>query len=133
MVEMGGFDETFAFGWPYEDVEFFTRLAKAGRRTYFIPDARIIMQPFPGSNPDILSDEDMLGLRCRQSRSMAAIFARHEAWALLVMMISHLLAAVVDVFASRLPRNAPFQIAGELIAGVRAGVRPAARRFGEIR
>ena len=75
----------------------------------------------------------MLGLRCRQSRSMAAIFARHEAWALLVMMISHLLAAVVDVFASRLPRNAPFQIAGELIAGVRAGVRPAARQFGEIR
>lgn len=133
-LKLGGFDETFESGWPYEDVEFFTRLAKAGGRTFFVPDARIILSRVNSRDEMNLSPEDLLAIHASRSRSMALIFARHETWALLIMVASHLLKGVVDVFASRLPGNAPLRIAGELLTGIRIGVRPAAGRIsGETR
>ena len=62
---------------------------------------------------------------------MAAIFARHEAWALLIMVASHLLIALIDVFGSRLPRTAPARIARGMMEGVRVGVRPVISPFGK--
>ncbi len=128
-LKLGGFDETFESGWPYEDVEFFTRLAKAGGRTFFTPDARITLSRVSSGDDINLSPEDLLARYASRSRSMALIFSRHEAWVLLIMVASHLLKCIVDVFASRLPGNAPLRIAGELLTGIRIGVRPAAGRI----
>lgn len=129
--ELGGFDEAFEMEWPYEDVEFFTRLAKVGGRTFFVPGALIRLMPLskprgPGESRRLLLEE-----QAGQSRSMAAIFARHEAWALIVMMLSHLLQVVIDVFAARLPTGAPARIAREMLTGVRVGVRPVTQTFGK--
>ena len=131
-LELGGFDEAFEMEWPYEDVEFFTRLAKVGGRTFFVPGALIRLMPVskprgPGEESGTLLLEEQAG----QSRSMAAIFARHEAWALIVMMLSHLLQVVIDVVAARLPIGAPARIAREMLTGVRVGVRPVTQTFGK--
>jgi len=128
-LKLGGFDEAFAAGWPYEDVEFFTRLAKAGGRMLFVPGARLFLQPVHRAAGRSESMEDLLEQYASRSRSMAAIFARHEAWALLIMVASHLLAAVVDVLANRLPRHAPGRIVRELVTGIRHGVRPVTNTF----
>jgi hypothetical protein len=128
-IKLGGFDETFDAGWPYADVEFFTRLAKSGGRTLFVPEARIILSLDEVDGVVKETPDEVLADRAARSRSMAVIFARHEAWALLIMVASHLLKGIVDVFASLLPRRAPLVIAGELITGIKIGVRPAAGRI----
>ena len=59
-LKLGGFDEAFAAGWPYEDVEFFTRLAKAGGRMLFVPGARLFLQPVHHAAGRSESLEDLL-------------------------------------------------------------------------
>ncbi len=128
-LKLGGFDEAFTSEWPHEDVEFFTRLIKTGGRMLYIPGARLLLEEEHSAIGNDGSPEETLELEARHSRSMAAIFARHEAWALLIMVASHLLITLIDVFSSRLPRMAPVRIAGEMMDGVRAGVRPVTSPF----
>lgn len=130
-LRLGGFDETFTSQWPHEDVEFFTRLAKRGGRMLYVPEARLVPEGRCSTVEDDRSPEETLEREAGHSRSMAAIFARHEAWALLIMVASHLLIALIDVFGSRLPRTAPARIARGMMEGVRVGVRPVISPFGK--
>ncbi len=130
-LRLGGFDEAFTSQWPHEDVEFFTRLAKRGGRMLYVPEARLVPEGRYSTFEDGGSPEETLEREAGHSRSMAAIFARHEAWALLIMVASHLLIALIDVFGSRLPRTAPARIARGMMEGVRVGVRPVISPFGK--
>ncbi|MFC1499696.1 glycosyltransferase family 2 protein [Candidatus Zixiibacteriota bacterium] len=128
-LKLGGFDEAFTSEWPHEDVEFFTRLIKTGGRMLYIPGARLLPEQRHSPTGSGGSPEEILEQEARHSRSMAAIFARHEAWALLIMVASHMLVTFVEVFGSRLPRTAPVRIAREMMDGVRVGVRPVTSPF----
>jgi len=116
---------------PHEDVEFFTRLIKTGGRMLYVPGARFLPEERHSALRNGGSPEETLELEVQHSRSMAAIFARHEAWALLIMVASHLLITLIEVFSSRLPRIAPVRIARAMMDGVHAGVRPVTSPFGE--
>lgn len=130
-LEQGGFDEAFGPADPFGDTEFFLRLAKRGARTWFVPGARV-MGPDPSWRPpgdlppDLRLEEEAL-----TARWMAALFARHEVWALPVMIASHLLQSVLGVAAGDLPSSAPMRIFRELAAGIRAGVAPPVSRLGK--
>ncbi len=128
-VRLGGFDEAFTGGLPFEDVEFFTRIGKAGGRTRFVPDASVVVTPERRSEEGIDVRLENLEAQAARSCAMAAIFARHEVWALLIMATSHLLQSVMDVIAGRLPNNAPLRILTEVGEGIRMGVRPVESRL----
>jgi len=128
-IGLGGFDESFNSEWPHEEVEFFTRLAKTGGRMRYVPEARVLPAERTSRKVQGMTPEEALDLEVRHSRSMALVFARHEAWALMIMMASHLLIAILDVFSSRLPRAAPVRIARGMVEGVRAGGRPVSSPF----
>jgi GT2 family glycosyltransferase len=127
--ELGGFDEAFTANWPHEEVEFFTRLMKRGGRMRYVPEARLLPEAEPDSGGERQSEDEALEAEVRRSRSMAAVFARHEAWALLILVASHLLIAIIEVFSSRLPRSAPIRITRGIMEGVRIGVRPVVSPF----
>lgn len=125
----GGFDEAWGSGSPYEDVEFFVRLGKAGARLRFEPAARVTLTAGEAF-PDI-SDPGPGGSRiwnleqqAARTRAMTAIFARHEVWALPLVVISHLVLAVIEVVAGRLPPHAPLRLLIEMVEGVRLAVHP---------
>ena len=59
-------------------------------------------------------------------RSLAAVFARHESWAVPIMFASQLLQAVIEVAARRLPPEAPGHLSAAIREGLRLGGRPAA-------
>ncbi|MFO7768649.1 MAG: hypothetical protein R6W82_06815 [bacterium] len=128
-VEQGGFDEDFGPADPYGDAEFFLRLAKGGARTWFVPGARILDPDPAWRPPGDLPPELRLREEALRARWMAALFARHEVWALPVMVSSHLLQSVLAVAAGDLPASAPARIFRELAAGIRAGVVPPASRL----
>jgi hypothetical protein len=127
---VGGFDEAFGEQMPGEDTEFFVRLGKWGARVVFVPGARVSrlpQAPRQAQRPDDREDADRwvrLEKRERHSRSMAAIFARHEAWALSILFASHAVEAVLGRASGRLPAGAVGVIMRELIEGVRRGGRP---------
>lgn len=132
-LKAGGFDEAFGRGWIYEEVEFFIRVGKTGARAQLIPGARVVQDHAP---PPVFEYADqiaeaLLERRGMESRSMAAIFSRHEAWALLLMVSSHLIQTALDIFASRLPTRSLVRIMREMIAGVKTGVRPVSGRIAE--
>jgi len=130
-IVLGGFDESVTSDWPHEEVEFFTRLSKTGGRMRYVPDARVLPGERLTREREEMTPEEALEREVRHSRSMAAVFARHEAWAFLIMVASHLLIAVIDVFSSRLPRSAPARIVRGMVEGVRTGVRPVISPFGK--
>ncbi len=123
-VRLRGFDEAFTAGLPFEDVEFFTRIGKAGGRTRYLPAASVELEREVETeeSADILLEN--LEAQAARSCAMAAIFARHEVWALLIMGASHLIQTVLDVFVRRLPNYAPLRILSEIGEGIRMGVRP---------
>ena len=55
---------------------------------------------------------------------MATVFARHEVWALPILMGSHLIETVVDTLAGSLPREAVGRVARAVVDGVRRAGRP---------
>ncbi len=130
-IELGGFDEAFTGEWPHEEVEFFTRLAKTGGRMRYIPEARVLPGGSRAREDEDLTPEEALDREVAHSRSMAAVFARHEAWAFLIMVASHLLITIIEVFSSRLPRSAPARIVRGIVEGVRVGGRPVTSPFGK--
>jgi len=125
-VRLRGFDESFAdevHRMPFAEVEFFTRLSKEGGRGRFCPDAAVGWR----SGSDAYETELEGGLpvdAASRTAAMAAVFARHEAWALLIMGASHLLGALPEVVAGRLPRDTPGRIVRAFLDGIRLGVRP---------
>ncbi len=126
-LRLRGFDEGWGPELPYEDVEFFVRLGKAGRRMHFEPAACVALESggaFPESGdpgPDGSPIRNLEGQAAR-TRAMAAIFARHEVWALPLLIASHGLLTVLEVIAGRLPPHAPLRLAAEIAGGVRLGV-----------
>jgi hypothetical protein len=126
-LRLRGFDEKWGPDLPYEDVEFFVRLGKAGRRMRFEPTACVELvsggafpeggEPGPEGSP--LRN---LERQAARTRAMAAIFARHEVWALPLLLASHELLAGLEAIAGRLPPRAPFRLAAEIAGGVRLGV-----------
>ena len=128
-VRLGGFDEAFTTELPYEDVEFFTRIGKGGGRTWFLPEASVEVEPYAWKeervDPQLANLEEQAARTC----AMAAVFARHEAWALLIMGASHLIQTVLDVISGRLPNIAPLRIVTEIGEGIRMGVRPVQSRL----
>jgi GT2 family glycosyltransferase len=124
-----GFDEAFTAGLPYEDVEFFTRIGKAGGRTRYLPEATVELEPEEKTGESVDIHLENLEAQAARTCAMAAIFARHEVWALLIMSASHLIQAVLDVFIGRLPNYAPLRILTEIGEGVRMGVRPVESRI----
>ena len=130
-LSVGGFDEGFGEGWKYEDVEFFTRLSKVGARARFLPVARVKVRSQvalePTSHRELVASH--MEERAMHSRSMAAIFARHEAWALILVALSHFIQSILDVIAARLPVYAPMRTLKEIVSGIRQGVRPVSGRI----
>lgn len=129
-IRIGGFDEGFSGGIPFEDVEFFARLSKAGGRTRFSPQALVHFEVpareevSPSPSGAFERREAALERQAACTCAMAAIFARHEVWALPIMAASHLFQSILEVFADRLPNSAPVRIAREIVEGVGRGVRP---------
>jgi len=147
-VGVDGFDEQYgAREWPlpFADVEFFTRIAKAGGRGRYCP--RAVVEWLSPEDPyapqydrqrppgDLSVGEVLLEEAVAETTAMAALFARHEAWALLIMGASHLASSLLEMVAGRLPRGAPARIAMAFTEGIRMGVaeRQASRRAeGEV-
>jgi hypothetical protein len=129
-IRIGGFDEGFCSGLPLEDVEFFARLSKAGGRARFEPRALVHIEPpiheeeSPSSATASERREAALERQAARTCAMAAIFARHEVWALPIMAASHFFQSILEVFADRLPNSAPVRIVKEIVEGVGRGVRP---------
>ncbi len=128
-VHLQGFDEAFSAGLPYEDVEFFTRIGKAGGRTRYLPAATVELDPEEEIEESADIQLENLETQAVRTCAMAAIFARHEVWALLIMGASHVIQAVLDVFIGRLPNYAPLRILTEIGEGIRMGVRPVESRI----
>ena len=125
-VRLRGFDESFAdeaHRMPFAEVEFFTRLGKEGGRGRYCPEAavdwRSPIDPYEAEMEEGLPDDI-----ASRTAAMAAVFARHEAWALLIMGASHLLGALPEVVAGRLPRSTPGRLVRAFLDGIRLGVRP---------
>jgi hypothetical protein len=125
-LRLRGFDEGWGPELPYEDVEFFVRLGKAGRRMRFEPAACVELGSggaFPESSdpgPETSPLRNLEGQVAR-TQAMAAIFARHEVWALPLLIASHGLLTVLEVIAGRLPPQAPLRLAAAITGGVRLG------------
>ena len=128
-LRLQGFDEAFTAGLPFEDIEFFARIGKAGGRTYYLPTAAVELdrEEEIGEGPE--TQLENLEAQAARTCAMAAIFARHEVWALLIMIASHVVQAVLDVFIGRLPNYAPLRIITEIGEGIRMGVRPVQSRI----
>jgi hypothetical protein len=125
-LRLRGFDEAWGPELPYEDVEFFVRLGKAGRRMRFEPAACVELVAgwaFPGNGDPGPEGAPIanLELQAARTRAMTAIFTRHEVWALPFLAASHELLAVLEVIAGRLPSRAPLRLAAEFAAGIRLG------------
>jgi GT2 family glycosyltransferase len=125
----GGFDEAWGPGSPFEDVEFFVRLGKAGARLRFEPAARVTLtsgEAFPDTSDPGPEGSRIWNLeqQAARTRAMTAIFARHEVWALPLVLVSHLVLALIEVVAGRLPPHAPFRLLIEVVEGVRLAVHP---------
>jgi hypothetical protein len=108
--------------WPFAELEFFVRLGKEGGRGRFAPEAAVAWR---GQHDpcEAEGDGEAPSRPVARTTAMAAVFARHEAWALLIMGASHLLGALPEVFAGRLPRNTPGRLVRAFLDGIRLGVR----------
>jgi hypothetical protein len=120
----GGFDSGLEEAGPFADVEFFTRLIKTGARMQYVPGAGVSaftgpVGPRPPEDPSSAMERAE-----EEARWMATVFARHEVWALPILMGSHLIESFVDILAGTLPREALGRVARAVVDGVRRAGRP---------
>ena len=133
VLAAGGFDENFTAGWPLAEIELMVRLGKGGSRFHYLPSARVTTAAAPeiagaGRGPATEPGDD-LAERQAVVRSLAAVFARHESWAVPIMFVSQVLQACIEIAGRRLPAGAPARIAAAIREGLRTGNRPVSGRL----
>jgi len=128
--EAGGFDEAFTADWPLAEVELLVRLGKRGLRFRYLPSARAVNALPRGDRARESFEPDReLEISAAELRSLAAVFARYESWAVPIMFTSRMLQAILDVAARRLPPHALGRLAAAVGEGLRSGARPVAGRL----